>query len=149
GASGNPDSITVSAKAGYVVTEVRLEVADDGHSGFHTYATGPVTNFNPNPGTTIQVAKVKVKKVCAEPTPTPTATPTPTPEPEEDACPYINGEVDAEIQATTEGYEVESLVVGEVEVTNCVEPKEEEEEPTPTPTPNDQPKEETKAHASV
>lgn len=77
----NDNQIDVSAQPGYQVTEVALEVADDGHPGFHVYATGAVNNFNPNPGSDIQVAKVAVKKVCASPTPTtsPTVTPTASP----------------------------------------------------------------------
>jgi hypothetical protein len=77
------EQIDVSAKSGYAVIKVELEVSDDGQPGFVTYATGPVSNLNPNPGGDIQVAKVTVKKVCNTPTPTPsvtiTATPTPTP----------------------------------------------------------------------
>ena len=73
----NDNQIDVSAQSGYQITEVSLEVSDDGHSGFYLYATGSVNNFNPNPGTVIQVAKIKVKKVCASATPTasPSATP--------------------------------------------------------------------------
>src|SRR3989344_906461 len=58
------NQIDVSAQSGYEITKVELEVSDDGHSGFYQYATGPVNNFNPNPGTEIQVAKVTMKRVC-------------------------------------------------------------------------------------
>lgn len=83
----NDNQIDVSAQTGYAVIDVSLQIADDGHPGFWQYATGPVNNFNPNPGTTIQVAKVTVKKVCAPPLPV-------------DVCSNIEGN-----QATTpEGY---------------------------------------------
>lgn len=72
----NDNQIDVSAQSGYQITEVALEVADDGFPGFHLYATGSVNNFNPTPGTEIQVAKVHVKKVCPSPTQQPSATPT-------------------------------------------------------------------------
>jgi hypothetical protein len=80
----NSDSqIDVSAGSGYAVVKVELDVENDGHSGFYTYATGPVDNFNPNPGNDIDEARVTVKKVCVTPTATPTpsvvVTPTPTP----------------------------------------------------------------------
>lgn len=80
--------IDVSAKSGYQITEVALEVPDDGFPGFHIYATGPVNNFNPPGSQDINVTKVKVKKVCATPTPTPTPTPSPTPvdECDQDEC---------------------------------------------------------------
>lgn len=60
------EQIDVSAGVGYVVTKVELNVDDDGHAGFHTYATSPVNNFNPSPGDDILVAKVTVKKVCSQ-----------------------------------------------------------------------------------
>ncbi len=66
--------IDVSAATGYQVVKVELEVSDDGHSGFHLYATGAVNNLNPNPGGEIQVAKVTVKKICP------------------DVCPNISGD---------------------------------------------------------
>ena len=65
GSSGNPDSITVTADAGFAITKVEVSVDDDGVPGFTTVATGPVTNLNPS-GTTINVAKVTVKKVCPD-----------------------------------------------------------------------------------
>lgn len=77
--------IDVSAKPGYIVTEVSLSIPNDGQPGFYVYATGPVEDFNP-PGTTIDVAKVKVKGVC----PTPTDTPTPTPTVEPDPCELLD-----------------------------------------------------------
>lgn len=63
---GNPDTVTVTADAGFAITKVELSVDDDGNPGFATAANGPVTNYNPNPGTTINVAKVTVKKVCPD-----------------------------------------------------------------------------------
>lgn len=73
--------IDVSAHSGYQITEVALEVPDDGFSGFHVYATGAITNFNPPGSQDITGAKVKVKKVCATPTPTPTPSVSPNPSP--------------------------------------------------------------------
>jgi len=57
--------IDVTAKSGYQITEVALDVEDDGHPGFHVYANGPLNNFDPNPGKDIDGAKVKVKNICA------------------------------------------------------------------------------------
>lgn len=74
----NDYQIDVSGVGSYQVIEVSLDVSNDGFSGYHVYATGPVSNFNPNPGDAINTAKVKVKKVCATPTLTPTVTPRPT-----------------------------------------------------------------------
>jgi hypothetical protein len=73
------ERIDVTAQAGYQITEVALDVANDGFSGFHVYANGPVNDLNPNPGTTINNAQVKVKAVCPTPTVTPTSAPTATP----------------------------------------------------------------------
>lgn len=64
--AGNPDSVTVWADAGFEITKVELSVDDDNEPGFYQYASGPVTGANPNPGTTINVAKVTVKKVCQD-----------------------------------------------------------------------------------
>lgn len=78
----NDNQIDVSAKSGYSIIDVLLDVDNDGHNGYFLYATSPVNNFNPNPGDEINSAKVDVKEVCVPtPTPTkkPTATPTPTP----------------------------------------------------------------------
>lgn len=72
----NDYQIDVNGVGSYQVTEVSLDVSNDGHSGYFVYANGPVNNFNPNPGDSINYAKVKVKKVCATSTPTATATPT-------------------------------------------------------------------------
>ncbi len=60
------EQIDVSAGAGYEITEIWLDVENDNQSGYVKYATGPVNNFNPNPGGDIDKAKVKVKKVCPE-----------------------------------------------------------------------------------
>ncbi len=59
------EQIDVSAVSGYEVVEVWLDVESDNKNGYFLYATGPVNNFNPNPGGDIDKAKVKVKKVCA------------------------------------------------------------------------------------
>jgi hypothetical protein len=58
------NQIDVSAKNGYVITKVELDVEDDNHQGLWTYATNAVNNFNPNPGDKINSAKITVKKVC-------------------------------------------------------------------------------------
>lgn len=63
---GNPDTITVTAEDGYVVTHVELDVAGDGIGGFTTYSSGALIDFNPNPGTNIDGVKVTVKKVCPD-----------------------------------------------------------------------------------
>ncbi len=62
--SGTPDTVTVSADSGFAITKVQLSIDDDNIPGFATVANGPVSNFNPSPGTTINVAKVTVKKIC-------------------------------------------------------------------------------------
>ena len=64
GAPGEPDKITVTADAGFVITKVELSVDDDNQSGFVNYPV-PVTDLNPA-GTEINVAKVTVKKVCPD-----------------------------------------------------------------------------------
>jgi hypothetical protein len=63
--------ISVSAGSGYAVTKVELDVDNDGYGGYHTYATGPLTNFNPNPGNQITSARVEVTRVCTPPSNTP------------------------------------------------------------------------------
>ena len=60
------EQIDVSADTGYEIVKVELDVVSDGHSGYFTYATGPVNNFNPSPGGDIDSAKITVKKVCTE-----------------------------------------------------------------------------------
>lgn len=72
--SGNTQSISISAPTGYEVIEVFLSVDNDNHTGYWQYASGPVTNFNPNPGTDITSAKVRVRKVCTDVCTNPTAT---------------------------------------------------------------------------
>lgn len=62
---GNPDSLTVSADAGFQIIKVEVSVDDDGQPGFTQIATGPITNVNPS-GTTIHATKVTVKKVCPD-----------------------------------------------------------------------------------
>lgn len=57
-------AISVSAKTGYKINRVWLEVSSDNQSGYYLYANGPLTNFNPNPGNDINWAKVEVEKVC-------------------------------------------------------------------------------------
>lgn len=84
----NDYQIDVSGVGVYQVTEVALDVSDDGHSGFFVYSTSAVNNFNPS-GDEINEARVKVKKVCATATPTasPSATPEVTPSPEPSVTP--------------------------------------------------------------
>lgn len=60
----NDNQIDVSAKNGYEVTKVELDVSNDNKSGYYTYATTSVNNFNPNPGTDINSAKITLIKVC-------------------------------------------------------------------------------------
>lgn len=60
---GEPNNLTVSADAGFVITKVEVSVDDDGISGFTQIATGPITNVNPT-GTELNVTKVTVKKIC-------------------------------------------------------------------------------------
>lgn len=57
--------IDVFAKSGYEITKVELDVDNDGHSGYHTYATSSVNNFNPA-GNQIDSARVTVKKTCPD-----------------------------------------------------------------------------------
>ena len=75
--------INVSAKNGYMITKVELKVDNDGHNGFHTYANGPVKDFDPKGGK-IRQARVTSQKVCASPTPTPSPKPSPEPSPSPD-----------------------------------------------------------------
>ncbi len=80
----NDRQIDVSGRNGWSVTRVELDVEDDNRSGFWQYSTGPLNNFNPNPGNRINRARVTVTKQCPTstprntPRPTPTATPTST-----------------------------------------------------------------------
>lgn len=64
GAPGEPDKVTITADAGFVITKVELSVDDDNQPGFVNYPV-PVTDLNPA-GTEINVAKVTVKKVCPD-----------------------------------------------------------------------------------
>ncbi len=73
----NDRQIDVSDRNGWSVTRVELDVEDDNRSGFWQYSTGPLNNFNPNPGNRINRARVTVTKQC--PTSTPRNTPRPTP----------------------------------------------------------------------
>lgn len=77
----NDSQIDVAGAGGWSVTKVWLDVSDDGHSGFWQYATGPVNNFNPNPGASINAVKAEVNKPCPTPSPSPSATPSSTPSP--------------------------------------------------------------------
>jgi len=60
-------SITVHPGTGYEVVNVWLDVENDGYGGYHLYATGPVTDFNP-PGWKINKAKVEVVMPCPDTT---------------------------------------------------------------------------------
>ena len=82
------EAITVTAKAGYALVWVQLNVESDNQAGFVTHSVVSGVKYNPNPGEDIEVAKVRVKKVCVTPTPTPTqeATPSATPV-DPDKCP--------------------------------------------------------------
>jgi hypothetical protein len=121
--------IDVYAKSGYQVTKVELDVDNDGYGGYHTYATGPVSNLNPNPGNDICCARVTVKKVCPTPTPTSTPTPTPTEEPEEEyyyvcrenSCVKVEGEGESQCEVDEDCFEEEP--------TPTDEPEEEENKP--------------------
>lgn len=59
------NQIDVSAQTGYKVNKVWLDISNDNQSGYVQHATGPLTDYNPNPGTTINAAKVEVEKTCA------------------------------------------------------------------------------------
>ena len=58
------EKISVTAKTGYKITKVWLDVDSDGHSNYYQYATGPLTDFNPNPGDDINYVKVEVENIC-------------------------------------------------------------------------------------
>lgn len=58
------ESITVTAKNGYVLVSVELDVDNDDHGGFYTYPVVSGVKYNPNPGDEIDSARVVVKKVC-------------------------------------------------------------------------------------
>jgi len=60
----NDRAITVTAKTGYELVSVQLDVDNDGHTGYYTYPVVNGVKFNPNPGDEINCAKVKVVKVC-------------------------------------------------------------------------------------
>lgn len=61
-------TITITGKNGWEVTEVSLDVEDDGHADYYVYSNGPLNNYNPS-GKEIRSAKVTVEKPCATPTP--------------------------------------------------------------------------------
>ncbi len=66
GASGNPDSITVTAKSGYQVIGVNLELDDNNTSGWDVQlGAGDLSSYNPQ-GTDIEDFEVIVKKVCEQ-----------------------------------------------------------------------------------
>lgn len=78
-AFGQPrNQIDVLAKSGYSVTKVELDVVGDGYIGFHTYTLSAVTDYNPNPGYTIDAARVTVKADACVPPPV-------------DVCPNLDG----------------------------------------------------------
>jgi len=60
------EAITVTAKTGYELVSVKLDVEGDGHIGLFTYPVLDGVKFNPNPGHDIEKAEVVVKKVCKE-----------------------------------------------------------------------------------
>src|SRR3989344_2586414 len=60
------EAITVTAKTGYELVSVKLDVDGDGHIGLFTYPVLDGVKFNPNPGHDIEEAEVVVKKVCKE-----------------------------------------------------------------------------------
>lgn len=62
----NDEAITVTAKTGYSLVSVKLDVENDGQTGLVTYPVADGVKFNPNPGDEIEKAKVVVKKVCKE-----------------------------------------------------------------------------------
>jgi hypothetical protein len=72
-------TISVTAGSGYKINKVWLDVDNDGHSGYWQYASGPLNNFNPNPGDKINQAKAEVEKVCASPSPSPSPSVSPSP----------------------------------------------------------------------
>lgn len=76
----NQRQIDVLGKNGWSVIKVELEVEDDNHSGYWQYSTGPLNNFNPNPGGEIESVRVTLTKSCSTPSPTsvPTESPVPT-----------------------------------------------------------------------
>jgi hypothetical protein len=60
----NDYAIRVTAKSGYELVSVKLNVDDDYQLGFFTYPLVSDVKYNPNPGYEIYEAKVTVKKVC-------------------------------------------------------------------------------------
>lgn len=57
--------ITVTENSGYKIKNIWLDVHDDPYDGYHLYATGPITDFNPTPGRDIRSVKVEVTKECS------------------------------------------------------------------------------------
>jgi LPXTG-site transpeptidase (sortase) family protein len=78
--------VEVSAKSGYQITEVWLEIKDKEHDYFHKYGTSAGT-YSSEHKDKIAKVKVVVKKVCPAPTASPTPTPKPTIIPEPTATP--------------------------------------------------------------
>ena len=90
--SNGDQEISVSAQSGYKINKVWLDVKNDGYSGYHLYANGPLSNFNPNPGNQIDWAKTEVEKVCASASPSPSASPTASPTASPAQCKHKNAE---------------------------------------------------------
>jgi len=79
--------IDVSAQSGYQIIDVWLEVDGIIVSGYDLHFTGPLNDYNPNPGGEIEEVKVNVKKVCASPSPSPSPSLSPEPSPSEEPFP--------------------------------------------------------------
>lgn len=62
--SNGDETITVTAKSGYILVSVQLDVENDGHSGYWTYNLSSGVAFNPSPGGDIDSARVVVEKDC-------------------------------------------------------------------------------------
>ena len=60
------EAITVTAKTGYELVSVKLDVDFDWHVGLYLYPVIDGVKFNPDPGKDIDEAEVVVKKVCKE-----------------------------------------------------------------------------------
>lgn len=63
---GNPDTVSISAGAGYALVKVELNINFDNQGGYVDHTASFPGTFNPDPGWTIEVAKVTVEKICVE-----------------------------------------------------------------------------------
>src|SRR3990167_1866549 len=158
GSTGNPDTITVTAKDGYEIVSISLEMDGFNSAGWDVVLNDGVTNYNPT-GSAIEQFEVIVKKVCLDVCPNIEGTQETIPEgyileegqcvlppPPVDLCPEEGVQTVlpcaeppvVDVCANIEGNQ-ETVPEGKVQDgENCVDPTH-TPEPTPSPSPSPTP----------